>query len=183
MRDLNFGMLIILTAISGGISNLFVYCYFGKMATESYEKMGDCLYESNWIELSPKLQKYLVIIIGNTHKPVYYSGFGLVVLNLLTFNKVGQSFYFSRIYIALVHWNHLQIICFADDSSSCLLLHDVQDANFRLSCFNWRFLPSFWSRKHSDNLLQWIWSFFEFRNIYIRFPNIYARKIYKFCKS
>lgn len=50
--------------------------------------MADCLYECNWLELSPELQKYLVIVIRNIQKPIYYHGFGVAVLNLVTFNAV-----------------------------------------------------------------------------------------------
>lgn len=58
------------------------------MATESFLQMSECLYESNWPVLAPNLQKYFVIMIGNTQQPIYYNGFGLVVLNLEAFGKV-----------------------------------------------------------------------------------------------
>lgn len=58
------------------------------MASESYEKLTNCLYESNWIDLSTQLQKSFLILITNTQIPLFYHGFGMVDLNLQTFSKV-----------------------------------------------------------------------------------------------
>lgn len=49
--------------VVNGVSNLFFYCSFGKMATESFEQMADCLFEANWQKLPIQLQKYLIIIV------------------------------------------------------------------------------------------------------------------------
>lgn len=58
------------------------------MATESFERIPDCLYESNWHELPFEMQKSLVIMFENSQKVLYYHGFGVAVLNLETFTKV-----------------------------------------------------------------------------------------------
>lgn len=71
-----------------GITNLFLYCYFGQLATESYEQMADCSFELNWREFLMSLRKYLVIMIGNMSTPVYYQGFSVINLDLQTFTKV-----------------------------------------------------------------------------------------------
>lgn len=70
---------------------MFVYCYFGKIATESYAKMSDCLFESNWPEKPVKLQKYFILMIGNAQRPLEYHGFGLAVLKLETFANVNEA--------------------------------------------------------------------------------------------
>lgn len=88
MKQPNIGMLVIIMALAIGTATLFVYCYFGKMATESYEKMSSCLYDCNWVGLPPKLQKHFVIMIANAQQPLYYHGFGMMVLNLESFTKV-----------------------------------------------------------------------------------------------
>lgn len=93
----DFGIVMITVAILGGVSVLFAYCYFGSMATESYEQMADCLYNCNWLGLSNELQKYFIIMMGNTQRPIYYSGFGIAVLNLETFTKVNKLFLFVRL--------------------------------------------------------------------------------------
>ena len=90
MKKLDFSIIMIFTNTLVGITNLLIYCYFGKMATESYEKMADCLYECNWLDLSVQLQKHFIIMIGNAQRSIYYHGSGMSVLNLQTFNKVRQ---------------------------------------------------------------------------------------------
>lgn len=79
---------MVLVNTSVGVTNLFIYCYFGKLATESYEKMTDYLVQSNWYEHPNNLQKYLILIIANTQTPVVYHGFNIAVLDLQTFSKV-----------------------------------------------------------------------------------------------
>lgn len=74
--------------LSAGLSHLFVYCFFGKLATESFEKMAYCLYESNWYGLSVDLQKNFILMIENAQIPIFYHGFEMLVLNLETFTQV-----------------------------------------------------------------------------------------------
>lgn len=58
------------------------------MATESYKKMNECVYESIWPDLPIPLQKYFIFMIQNTQKPMFYAGFGMLKLNLETFFQV-----------------------------------------------------------------------------------------------
>lgn len=88
MKHFDYSMIVHLMAISVSMANLFLYCFYGKMATESYERMAMCLYESNWIEQPIHLQKYFILMIGNMQRPLYYHGFGIAVLNLKTFTTV-----------------------------------------------------------------------------------------------
>lgn len=66
----------------------FLLCFFGKIATKSFEEMADILYESNWQHLSPDLQKYFVFMIANAQQPLYYGGYGVTILDLQTFVRV-----------------------------------------------------------------------------------------------
>lgn len=58
------------------------------MATQSYEDMANCLFEGNWQKLSVRLQTFLIPMIENAQRPIYYHGFGVAVLNLETFMRV-----------------------------------------------------------------------------------------------
>lgn len=78
-------------AVCVGVSNLFLHCFCGKLATESYEDMVDTLYESKWHELPIPLQKYYILMIGNAQRPVYYHGFGVAILNMETFTSVCKT--------------------------------------------------------------------------------------------
>lgn len=64
------------------------------MATESFEKMLSCVYESNWYALPVDSQWVLVVILINSQQLYYYHGFGVAVLNLETFTKVSYQFLF-----------------------------------------------------------------------------------------
>lgn len=70
--------------------NLFVYCFYGKIATESFANMSDNLYDSNWQKLPIELQKHLVVMMANAQRPIFYHGFGIAVLNLETFTDVSD---------------------------------------------------------------------------------------------
>lgn len=70
------------------VADIFVYCYFGKIATYSFSKMADLLYELNWNELPIRHQKYVILMIANMQRPLYYHGFHVITLNLETFTKV-----------------------------------------------------------------------------------------------
>lgn len=75
-----------------GLTNLFLHCYSGKMATESYESMVDVLYNSKWHEMPMHLQKYYILMIGYAQREMYYDGLGVAILNMETFASVSQIF-------------------------------------------------------------------------------------------
>lgn len=83
---------------------MFVFCFFGKLASDSFEKMTDHLYESNWPEYPVQLQKYFILLIANTQMPLYYHGSGIAILNLNTFLKVNVSLSNFNGFWAMV-WN------------------------------------------------------------------------------
>lgn len=85
MKDPDFELVFLLLVASVALTDLFLYCYFAKLAAESYEKMSDCMYNCNWPDLPNQIRKYFIIMIGNAQRPQCYAGFKLVVLNLDTF--------------------------------------------------------------------------------------------------
>lgn len=92
MQNIGFGILFVLMLVSINILNLFLYCFFGKMATDSFKEMSICLYKTNWQNLPIDLQKFVVLMIGNAQRPLYYHGFGVAILDLETFTKVRIEF-------------------------------------------------------------------------------------------
>lgn len=70
------------------MGTLFMFCYFGKLSTTSFEDMADCLYENNWYKWSIESQKCVQIMIQIAQRPIYYHGFRVCILNLETFTKV-----------------------------------------------------------------------------------------------
>lgn len=87
-HHVDFTMTNVVTATSITISTLLLYCYFGKLATESYEMMSECVYKMDWYKLSNELQKYFISMIANMQRPIYYHGFYVANLDLTTFIKV-----------------------------------------------------------------------------------------------
>lgn len=81
-------MFILILNLFNGVLNLFLFCHFGKSATNSYEMLADCLYESDFQSLPVELQKYFILMIADVQRPLCYDGYGLVILDLETFSKV-----------------------------------------------------------------------------------------------
>lgn len=97
MQDPSLDVVLLLVAGMVATANLFLYCFFGAMATESYEQMAECLYKSKWYERPTHLQKYFIIMIGNMQRPLCYHGFGLAILNLQTYSTVNSFEFFMKI--------------------------------------------------------------------------------------
>lgn len=59
------------------------------MTTENFAKMPDCVYfEMKWDRLPVKLQTYVVLMIQNMQRPIFYHGFDVAVMDLNTFLRV-----------------------------------------------------------------------------------------------
>lgn len=52
--------------------------------------MSDLLFESEWHRIPVNLQKYVILMIADMQRPVFYHGFRIAVLDLETFAKVEQ---------------------------------------------------------------------------------------------
>lgn len=92
-KHIDYDIILVIIMIGAATLSLFVYCFFGKLATTSFEEMANCTYESNWQQLRVDLQTYLILMIGNMQRPIYYHGFGVAVLNLETFCKVTKNYF------------------------------------------------------------------------------------------
>lgn len=84
LTEITISMTIIL-----GLLILFLYCYFGKIATECFENMADALYEADWQDSPIELQKFFILMIGNAQQPLHYHGF-LANLKMETFANVSE---------------------------------------------------------------------------------------------
>lgn len=114
------GFAFLMIAATVNTSGIFVYCYFGKMASDSYKSMSESIFESNWQKMPIGLQKYLILMIGNTQKPQFYHGFGVFVLSLETFAAVSM-FRLESINVSFLVWK-LEIII--------IILNEYQSNNF-----------------------------------------------------
>lgn len=88
LQHISIDVIMAVATLSVGFLNALVYCYFGSKATESFEKMGDLIFELKWYELPIQKQKYFILMAANMRKPLHYHGFGVFLLNLDTFVQV-----------------------------------------------------------------------------------------------
>lgn len=84
-----------------GASNLFLYCYFGHLATDFYSQISVDLFASKWITFPLNLQKYFILMIGNSQQPLHYHGFGITFLDLNTYCSVR---FFLTFFIKKSRW-------------------------------------------------------------------------------
>lgn len=82
-----------------GLSNLFLYCFYGQLAHENYLNLSECFYQANWLLLPGDLQKYFILMTASAQRPLFYHGFGLARLDLNTFLYVSTRTYFVIIFL------------------------------------------------------------------------------------
>lgn len=114
-----FGIAMVLMTTVAMLIFLYLFCYFGKLATESFSKMTDSLYEGNWQELSVDVQKYFILMIGNAQTLIFYSGFDIVVLNLGNFTSVNFELFYSYVKQRVI------VFFISVDQKGFFILHDV----------------------------------------------------------
>lgn len=67
-------ILVPLLASITGTSNLFTCCFFGKIASSSFERLADFIYGVNWHSLPLELQKYVILMLSDAQRPLYFHG-------------------------------------------------------------------------------------------------------------
>lgn len=92
---------MLIAALVGGM-NLFLYSFFGHLATDFYLNLSDDLFESKWHQFPLNLQKYLIIMMGNSQQLLHYHGLGITNLNLNNYLKVNWVYMDLQI---ILFWN------------------------------------------------------------------------------
>lgn len=101
--------------------NLFVYCYYGYLATDCYLKMADLLFESEWYNQHLEEQQMYGFMIQNAQRSYHYHGFRIMTLNLDTYVKV-SCFWELK---SDVMYKRYFVFVFSDTENNNQLLHDV----------------------------------------------------------
>lgn len=101
IQQMSLRLFVTLISLTVSGTNLFCYCFFGRKTTSYYLMFGDCLYESNWMNLPNALQKCFPLMIAHAQIPLTYHGYGLVHLDLNTFLRV-NLFSFQFLIILLL---------------------------------------------------------------------------------
>lgn len=76
-------------------SNLYLYCFGGMVVTDNALKYADIIFDSDWRRIPNDLQKYYIIMIGETQRPIYLDGYGIIRVSLEAFSKVRLFIFFN----------------------------------------------------------------------------------------
>lgn len=74
--------------IIGSLIWPYLFCYFATLTTNRIVAIGNAVYDSNWYNYKPMLQKCLILIISRTQKEVHFTGFTMVRCTLAVFGQV-----------------------------------------------------------------------------------------------
>lgn len=77
---------------------MFLFCYFGGMVADSFEKLSEDIFECGWETFPCKLQTYLLPIISVAHQPVHAEAFGGTPCTRQTFKTVIKKSHKNTIY-------------------------------------------------------------------------------------
>ena len=75
------------------VLEIFLPCYYGNELSVASSKLSTALFHSNWIQGDKKLKSLVKIFLENSKKDIKISAFGVFDVNLVTFNKIGNSAY------------------------------------------------------------------------------------------
>lgn len=106
-----------------------LFCYYANSTTDRIADLSQAAYNSNWMEWSPELQKYIILIMRRSQEPVYFNGLGLIYCTLETFGKVRMI----HRYLLHIFWDCFFFFVSAAQSFVFLLL-DIQKRFTKLKC-------------------------------------------------
>lgn len=66
----------------------YIFCYFADSTTECISNMQRSVYNLNWYNFPPQLQKHFILIMAQSQRPLCFTGFGFVRCKLISFGIV-----------------------------------------------------------------------------------------------
>lgn len=75
-----------------------LFCYFANMASDRLSSIGNASYLANWYNYPMGWQKFIILIIARSQKPIYFDGLGFINCNLEVFGKVSDESNFLNIF-------------------------------------------------------------------------------------
>lgn len=66
----------------------FQFCFFANIVTDRIQCIGDTVYELDWYNYPPKMQRLFVVMIARSQRPVQFHGCNIVSCTLEMFWKV-----------------------------------------------------------------------------------------------
>lgn len=71
-----------------------LFCYFANMASDRLSSIGWAAYTADWHNYPVAWQKFIVLMILRSQKPVHFKGLNLINCTLEVFGKVSDAFMF-----------------------------------------------------------------------------------------
>lgn len=107
-----------------GISNLFVYCYFGQKVTTKFATVADECYDVQWYAYPLEAQMRVKMMVMRSQRPFSFRGYFISSCSLATFQSVS---YHTLSY----HWRVLHVssfICsfFTDPQHSIFIFYAIE---------------------------------------------------------
>ncbi|XP_051167812.1 odorant receptor 46a-like, partial [Leptopilina boulardi] len=84
---------IMVTSVSSVIMQIFLYCFYGQRISEKSTAVADAVYLTNWIALTNRTKKDLILMMIRATKPIQLSGSSAIVMSIKTFVKIIKSAY------------------------------------------------------------------------------------------
>lgn len=69
-------------------TNLYFYCYGGDVATRNFAQYADSLFNVDWYKTPNHLQKFFILMIAETQRPLRFEGYRIIDINLNAFTNV-----------------------------------------------------------------------------------------------
>lgn len=66
----------------------YFFSYFASSTTHRMALIGDIIFDSNWFDFPPELQKYMILIIARSQYPSQFTGLGLYDCTLAELGNV-----------------------------------------------------------------------------------------------
>lgn len=66
----------------------FLYCYFATFASDRVAALSQTVFNTNWFDWPPEIQKYFILVIARSQKQFEFTGLGLLGCSLEVLGKV-----------------------------------------------------------------------------------------------
>lgn len=88
-RHINADFFILVFASTVSIATTLPYCYYSTHVSLCLQGIGDSAYKTaDWPLFPPVIQKYILLIVGNSQQKRFFTGYNILNCSCETFKKV-----------------------------------------------------------------------------------------------
>ena len=67
---------------------IYIFCQLGEMVSGKFMDLSETIYQLEWYNFPPEIQRILIILLINTEEPVEFVAYGNIVCSCETYKKV-----------------------------------------------------------------------------------------------